>query len=502
VLGVPAAVLGASLCALALGVLTALVGLDGVPHVSDEIAYTLQSRLFAAGMRTGPPADNPSLLLYPFWQTAPRSFGVFPPGWPALLALGERLGVPWLVNPLLFAASPTLTWLLARELTPRGAILAPWLVALSPGMWLLAGSRMAQTSALVALLVAAVAVVTRRSALWVGAAVAYVVVARPFDAALLGLPLLGFALTRGLPHRPALVALPGLAVALLMADNHHITGDALRFPVNAWYDAWVADLPAAAGCNRLGFGADRGCYPTLGSPGHSPGKALQIAAASLQRMDRLLLGVPLGGLAALAGAWTLGARRSALLLAPLAAVAGGYALYWSPGMAYGARFWHPGTIGLILLAAAGLSRLPGRAGWAVLLIPAVSVAWIQPQLGDYWCVDGRLAAQVGRTEGVVFVQRRGTRAAAWPAVGVDAFECDPMLSAGDGMGLLDPTRTTGGLQFRHALPTAADTRAYLARRHPGAAALLWREDLETGEVGRLPLDQGQLAPLSGSGEEP
>src|SRR5437764_459246 len=44
--------------------------------------------------------DNPDMnVLIP--DDHGRAFSRYPPGWPALLAIGAKLGVPWLVNPLL-----------------------------------------------------------------------------------------------------------------------------------------------------------------------------------------------------------------------------------------------------------------------------------------------------------------------------------------------------------------------------------------------------------------
>ena len=46
--------LACALGAVALAMFVARVPLEAVPHVSDELSYTWQARLFAAGMRTGP----------------------------------------------------------------------------------------------------------------------------------------------------------------------------------------------------------------------------------------------------------------------------------------------------------------------------------------------------------------------------------------------------------------------------------------------------------------
>ena len=462
--------IGAGAAGAALAALVSALGLGRMPHVTDEVSYTLQARLFAAGMRTGPGAGAPSMAEYPLWNIAPESYSVFPPGWPGLLALGEVLGAAWLVNPLLFGLAPYLTWRLVRPHVPaRAALMGAWLLAASPAALILAGSRMAQPSVLVALLLAAL------GRPWLaGAAVGYVVLARPFDALLLGGPLLLWSLWRR-PH-PALLALPALAAGLLLCDNTALTGSPLTFPVNPWFDQW-----ASPGCNQLGFGETIGCVEPVG---HTPGRAASLAGASLRRLDLLLLGGLGGGLvAALGGVWALGARRGAVLLVPLVLTVLGYALYWSPGMAYGARFYAPALPGLCVLTGALAVRLLGRWAPAVLALPLASLLWIVPGLGDYWCLDGGLARQLdeaGIEEGVLFVQSVGRRESAWPEVGVEAFTCDPMLTSGEAFWRMDPTDAVGGLRVRHVpgepsqIPAymgdlGGERRAWLVHRGEGAA---------------------------------
>jgi hypothetical protein len=479
-----------ALCAVAflIAAFVAFVPLGGMPHLTDEVAYTLQSKLFAQGLRTGPPADNASMVQYPFWVAEPRSYAVFPPGWPALLGFGEAVGLASLVNPLLCGVLPLLSYLLAKELVPeKTALLAAGVMALSPGVWLLGATRMAHTSVLVALLVAAVVVVRKEQRGWAwwaaGAALAYVVTARQFDA-VLAIPLI--VMGRRLP----LLILPGLAGLLVLVDNAALTGDPYVFPVNAWFDEYVQDWNRGPGCNRMGFGADIGCHATFGDWGHTPAKAWRIFVDSGLRLDRLLLGVPGGSLLVAAGAWMLRRRVWPWLLLPW--VIGGYALYWSPGAAYGARFWHPLYIVLPLLVAVPLHALLKHRAWLVVgVVPLVGGSFLVNDLADrFWCVDRSVSTILeseGIEEGVVFLHGAGLRETGWPALGVPEFVCDASLEAGDGLWLNDPGSPSGGLQIRHALVDDENTRAYLDALHPGESAWILGHDvsLDRREVRRI-----------------
>ena len=459
---------------------TALVPLQRIPHVTDEVAYTLQARLFASGMRVGPAADNPSMLEYPFWVTEPVSYSPFPPGWPALLAVGEVMGAPWLINPLLVTLVPVIVWALARawadETVARVAVVV---AALSPVVWMTGATRMSHTSTLVALGIVALVAVRRpaHAGIWGlgGLAAAYVVLARPMDALVVAGPLLVLGLVRARCHwaRAVWTVLPAAGAAVLLWDNHVLTGDALRFPMNAWYDQWAADL-GREGCNRLGFGADVGCAQTYGDFGHTPTKAARIIGESALKMDGALLGVPGGLLIALFGVRRLRVRWPWLIAGALVVA---YALYWSPGRAYLVRFWHPLMLVLPVAVAAALRGLPRV--WVILGLVAASVwggSWRLPELVDrYWCADRELEtviSEAGVQEGVVFLRGKGIREVSWPRMGVDAFVCDPMLESGDGLRLNDPAHPDQGLRVRHALPSLGATRRYMQVHHPGASAWL------------------------------
>ena len=488
-----ALLLALSLVAFGMAVAVALGPLQGLAHVSDEVAYTLQAKLFAAGMRTGPPPDQPSMVLFPYWQFEPRSYAVFAPGWPLMLAAGVVVGLPWIVNPLLAAALPPLTWLLARawQRDEDEARLAATVAALSPGIVLLAGSRMPHTSVLVALLLALVVVERRTDGAraWLAAAggLAYLVLARRLDALVLAGPLWAWGAWL-LRNRRALLAawalVPAVALGALLLDNQHLTGHALTFPIDHWYDQWVADQHRPPGCNALGFGDTHGCTPVFGSWGHTPAKAVRIAGRRLVLLDRFLLGIPGGLLVALVGAVRV--RRWRVPLWFIVVVIGGYALYWSPGRAYGARFYHPLYVFLPIWVAAGLSALPKvLRNWlpAVLLglgcLVGLGRAAIEVTEG-YWCVDGRVSALLQQEhvqDGVVLVQGSGSHVEQWPWLGTEELTCDPLLASGSALQLNDPTGQ--GMQVRHALATPALDQQYMQRYHPGQQAWLVTHDLET-----------------------
>ena len=448
--------------------------------MTDEVAYTLQARLFAAGMRVGPPADNASMWLMPFWNNEGPMFSPFPPGWPALLAVGELFnGAAW-VNPLIATLIPLVVYRVAVCVSDASvARVAALLAAFSPGILILAGSRMSHTSVLVALGIVMAASLGDQWLRWGlgGLAAGYVVLARPFDAALLAAPLLLYGLPRA-RREGAMgwwLAPAGFGAIVILVDNALLTGSPWTFPMSAWYDAWQ-ERP---GCNGLGFGAEIGCAPTLGSLGHTPSKAIRLAGEAMVRLDRQLLGIHGGLIMAVVGLIKLRDRR---LVAWMGLVVLGYALYWSPGRAYGARFYHPLYLVLPILMAVPLAR--ARLLWTTLGVASVCTWGLSrslPDLADrYWCVDDGLAEllrEANVREGVVFVRGEGHRATGWPSLGVDGFRCDPMLEAGDGWGLADPSTMAGGLQIRHALPDRASTEAFMKAHHPGVEAWLVLHDI-------------------------
>src|SRR4029453_8153164 len=100
--------------------LTYLV-LEPFPHIEDEAAYYFQARIFASGHLFAPAPPSPEFFPSSWMMLrGGRWFSVFPPGWPLLLAIGMKGGVPALVNPVLTG----LCLLLLHELV-RGSSATP-----------------------------------------------------------------------------------------------------------------------------------------------------------------------------------------------------------------------------------------------------------------------------------------------------------------------------------------------------------------------------------------
>ncbi len=81
------------------------------PLSGDDHSYLYQSQLFAAGkIYAEDPLYDPTLPSYQCLRTGclrddhGHRFSKYPPGWPAFLALGAKLNVPWLIDPLFGAA--------------------------------------------------------------------------------------------------------------------------------------------------------------------------------------------------------------------------------------------------------------------------------------------------------------------------------------------------------------------------------------------------------------
>ncbi|HEX3127495.1 MAG TPA: hypothetical protein VH394_09200 [Thermoanaerobaculia bacterium] len=411
-----------ALLGVALARLIASLSLADVPHVMDEIAYGFQARMFAGGHFTAPlRLPRPAFAMW-FVDDRVRTFSIFPPGWPAVLAVGVLLRATAWVNPILHGATTLIVAGSARRLGGeerggRAAVFASALYGLSPQALLLAASLMSHT--LVAFTAAVVLAMGLRlarpnpsplHAAALGTALGLVAATRPLCAVALGIAaalFLVFASRRRTlrPVHVAAVAGPAVVlVALLGAYNAHITGNPLRFPQEAYFDEHVSpvDHPIfryGPGCNRLGFGPGHGCE-ALPDGMHTVKHAVWNTKVNLTAWLWLAGG---GSLAFLLAPLAFVERRDrwarAIVLSVIPTVILLYGLYWYAGTCYGARFYHAALPSLLLLAALGLDSVADtrRSAASVLLAVFLAVNGVTGWLAArevsrlYWGTDDRFA---------------------------------------------------------------------------------------------------------------
>lgn len=354
------------------GLLAAALIADGllgrIPHVQDDVAYVFQAKTFALGRLWVPAPALPRYFAEDFINVYHgRWFGKYPPGWPALLAVGEFLGQGWLVNPTLAAVDLVLIFLIGREVYGRNiGLIAGLLTLSSPFFLFLAGSYMAHTATL-AYLAGFVWLLLRwvrrvdgghpAADRWLPAGAGFLLglafITRQLDAVAFAAPfaLLGLspAVRRRLPAGLTWLALGGsIPLTFMLAYDRVLTGNPLTTPYALW-----------SPFDRLGFGPT-----TLYS--HTPAQGLHNTSQSIEMLLADLFGWPYYLTLALALVpFVVGRVRrwDAIFGLSTLSVMGAYVFYWGAGIMYGPRYYYVTIPWLTLLSARGLDELyllPGR----------------------------------------------------------------------------------------------------------------------------------------------
>jgi hypothetical protein len=392
-LGCDGVALACALFAFGASALLATFAYERHPHVPDEVAYLWHGEYFAHGLLRAPLPPVPEAFeAYLIRCDAAGCASPVPPGWPALLAVGAFLGVPWLVNPALAAAIVALVFRLVREVYDLPtARLSALLLAASPWFLFVSMSVMTHDAALAGALVAALASVRLWRggragwALLGGAALGFVSWVRPLEGVAAALVAGGVALLRAgslgarLAPAAALACAAALVGAVQLAYNAELTGSPWVFPINAY-----TDVALGPGANAMGFGPDKG-VPWGGLdpfPGHGWRDVVVNSLLNGTAISQELFAWPVGSLLALllwVGARRLD-RRDAWWLAAALLVPFLHAFYWfSGGPDFGARYWYlvlPSLVVLTARAAPGLGGARGAA--AALALSAVALVTFVP----------------------------------------------------------------------------------------------------------------------------
>lgn len=343
---------------LMLYLIIALQVFSGRPLIIDEVVQAFQARIFASGRLYLPTPLHPEFTqILNLVQDGPRTYGHFPPGGSAALALGELLGAQWIVGPLFGAASIALmAWLLpAAEPRPGVRVLALGVFAFAPFTAFMAGSHMSHVPALTFLLLGSAATLHTLtsdrprpgtaflSGVGFGAAASI----RPLDAVAFAVPAAIWYLVRAGRDRSWVTAMlaAGLGVALplsvLFAVQQVMTGSAFRFGYEVLWGSGVG----------LGFqGAPWG-------ESHTPLKGLELLNLYFLRLQAYFLETPGPALLPALLSLALVRRLSAAdryLLASAGTLVALYFAYWHDGFFLGPRFFYP----LLPVLALWTARLP------------------------------------------------------------------------------------------------------------------------------------------------
>jgi hypothetical protein len=333
------------------------------PHLADEVGYLLHARYFATGQlsMSAPPAPdafNVDLMTY----EPDRWYSMVPPGWPAMLAAGVLLGVPWLVNPVLAGLNAIFAYLFIREIAGlRTARFSSFLLCLSPWHTFMGMNFMTHTFTLTCALIAVLGVARSRrtgSVVWAlvgGLATGVASLIRPLDglivAGIAGIWAIGIG---GQRLRFAALTAFGLGIVLsggwAFPYNRSLSGDPFRAPLMDYFDRYYGP-----GVNDLGFGSNRGVgWPLDPYPGHTPLESLINANLNAFSVNTELFGWSCGSLILIALLIFSNTMRKLdwQMLFVVIAVIGAFSLYWfSGGPDFGARYWYLILIPCLVLTA-------------------------------------------------------------------------------------------------------------------------------------------------------
>ncbi len=365
----PVAVIGLATFAFATSAALSILSYERHPHVPDEVAYLIHAKIFASGSLTmAAPAVPEAFETFLIASTGDRWYPSTPPGWPIVLAIGEVVGLAWIVNPLLAGCNIFLSFSgLRRLFSPRVTYIATILLAVSPWYLFLGMSYMTHMFSLTCVLVTLISVIetmrtgSARWALLCGSGIGLLSLVRPLEAVSVGLvtglwmlAIKNKAITR--------TVIAGLIVGLLifgglgLAYNTFFTGHPLRFPVNEYFDKEFG-----VGSNSLGFGSDRGVGWALDpNPGHSPLDSLINSSLNITSINTELFGWGMGSLliVSIGLFWKRLAAADFFLLSLTMMIYFAHFFYWfSGGPDFGARYWFLMIFPLTVLAARGIEKI-------------------------------------------------------------------------------------------------------------------------------------------------
>jgi hypothetical protein len=370
--------------------------LRGGPRIIDATSYFLQGRAIEHGkLAWHLPVPSASFRGRFLLFHEPDSLaGIFPPGYPLVLAAGFLVGAPMVIGPLLAGALVAATYLLARELCepdePNAhgiGCLAAFFSIVCVALRYHTADTMAHGASALGITIALTCALRGRRADSLrhfalgGLAVGWLVATRPVSAVPIAITLLALAASspRAGQAVSAAIGLMIPGVLLLLFAQHAATGSFFASTQGAYY----ATSDGPPGCFRYGFGADVGClhehgdfvkahlsggYGLLAALG-TTGRRLKMHVGDVLNLEPLFLLVlwPLAGRLRSKAGIALGLVALQVLL---------YAPFYFDGdyPGGGARFYADVLPVEHVLAALGVARLLPRVALARRALVALALA--------------------------------------------------------------------------------------------------------------------------------
>lgn len=351
---------------------------EELPHLEDEFANLWQAEVMADGRIALASPPEPQSFLVPFVVDHDGvRFGKYPPGWPALLAVGAFVGFPAWVNPLLAGVAVWLTYRLGSRLAGGwGGVLAALLVATSPMILMLSGNLMPHMLTIVLTLAFSLAWfdlfvprggaplgpgMTGRRLLVALAGLSFglLAITRPLTALAVALPFGVHALTLLIRRRPGVGReLLGLGAGAIFVI--------LLLPLWQWAltgDPWVNPYTLFWPNDRIGFGPGIGVL----EGGHTLRQAWINTRHSLWAWQHDLFGWPfVSWIFVPVGLWAARKRPEGwIAVGAFVSLAVCYLAYWVGSWLLGPRYFVEAVPGLAVVSAAGLLWAGGWLGTEV-----------------------------------------------------------------------------------------------------------------------------------------
>ena len=231
--------------------------LDAFPYSGDEYSLALQAELFARGLMKATAPGHLEWLRVDHVVIDAFVRSKYPPGGPALVAIGARYGVAWLVTPVEGAVTLAIVWHTVKRMLGAGpALVALVTLGAAPLFMFDAASFYMHTPTLLFLAIAFAAVAQwTRCGCWpvlaiTGVALGCAFLVRPIDALLFGAALLVFRQWRAVVI-PAACAIPFVVINFWYQKQ--LFGGWLTDGYHAYHDTFVALYGPSAGENPVGL---------------------------------------------------------------------------------------------------------------------------------------------------------------------------------------------------------------------------------------------------------